>query len=145
MPALTTEIHTRVARLLGGTPELRSIPVLVRQPKETLSDIYAAVAQLKLGCFVFPPLITQVRPNSKSLFAEEIEVRVSCFENPLLNDTTLSVQDLVRIALATLHHADLQLEAAGVLYARERPVEEQQDDTLIVYDIVFLTCGAPTG
>lgn len=142
MKSLVSTLQERIAGRLSGLADLRGCAsVLARQPKQTLNDIDAAIAQLKLGVFVFPPLFRQVRPNSTGLYAEEIEIRLSCFENPALNDTPTDVHRLIEIVLYHLHLWDPGLDNVTQLYATAAPVQDASTETLVVYDVVFTCSG----
>jgi hypothetical protein len=142
MASLIQDLQTRVTARLSSAESLRSLPILARQPRQTANDIEAAIAQLKLGVFVFPPLIGKVEPNMRSLYANEVEVRVAIFENPILNDSPLSAYDLVERILVLLHQWDPQLTNASPLHARDRSVEDRSDENLVVFDLLFLCSGA---
>lgn len=144
MSSLIHALQAAVTDRLRRLPEMQGLPVLARQPKQTLDEIEAGLAGLSLGYFVFPPLYRQIRPNSTGLFAEEIEVRVSCFENPALNDGALDAYRLVELCLYHLHHwqpLGSALPLVSMLYAREQPVSDTSTADLVVFDVVFSCSG----
>jgi len=126
---------------LGRIPELAGLPVVARKPKQTLNDIESALAGLKLGFFVFPPLLRQVRENSTGLFADEIVVRVSAFENAALNQGPLDAYQLVELGLFYLHHYELKIPGVSMLYAKDTPVTEESTPELLIFDILFACSG----
>lgn len=141
MASLILQIQERITDRLSRVPELAGLPVIARKPKQTLNEIEAQLAGLSAGLFVWPPLLRQVRPNSTGLFAEEIEVRVSAFENAALNTGELDAYRLVELALFYLHHCDLKITGVSMLYAKESPVTEESTSELLVFDMTFACSG----
>lgn len=141
MASLILDIQERITDRLTRIPELSGLPVVARKPKQTLNEIETALAGLSLGFFVWPPLLRQVRPNSTGLFAEEIEVRVSCFENAALNTHELDAYRLVELGLYYLHHYDLKITGVSMLHARETPVSEESTPELLIFDLTFACSG----
>lgn len=138
MESLIYRLQDQVADRLR---RLNRAPVVARRPRQTESDLDAELAQVALGFFVFPPLLRQIRPNSTGLFAEEIEIRVSCFEQPSVNNTPLTAYHLVELGLYQLHHWQPALDLVGMLYAREQPVADTSAGELTVFDLTFVTSG----
>jgi hypothetical protein len=142
MASLIHELQTRITDRLARLPELAGLPVLARQPKQTLDEIEAALSGLSLGFYVFPPLYREIRQNSTGLFAEEIEIRVSCFENPALNTGELDAYRLVELALYTLHHwQPTGLAGVSMLFAKSSPVQDASTAELVVFDCLFACSG----
>lgn len=141
MASLILSIQERVVDRLRRIPELGGLAVVTRKPKQTLSDLEKEISTLTAGFYVWPPLLSQVRPNSTGLFVETIEVRVSAFENVALNNSHVDVYRLVELGLYYLHHCELKIEGISTLYATEEPVQEESNAEQIIFDLTFACAG----
>lgn len=78
---------------------------ILRQEGQLLSDIDAGQSQLKMACFVYPPLPGDANPNSPSLEMTESSLRITWFEHyELTKDYSIHIDRFAIETLRILHH-----------------------------------------
>jgi len=140
---LVAPIQEAVFSALRARVALHDVTILKREPKQTASDIDAAIAGLKLYIFVFPPLLLEPIPSPGPYF-DKIQIRVACAENPVLNDTPLDAYQLVEIAHQILNGLTFTgLQGVNALVP-SNPATEPVEDENVRFDILYQTSGGLT-
>lgn len=141
-------VRDAVFDLLRARAILQDVTVLRREPKQIASDIEAALASLKLCLFVFPALLLEPNANGNpGPYFERIQIRVQCIENPVLNDTTCDVYQLVEHVHWILNGVTLTgVEAvkSASLFPGKPATVEVDDPSYNVFDVIYETQGGLT-
>jgi hypothetical protein len=141
--AIIRPLQALIEPHLAQDPRFAPATVIVRRPKQTLSEVETALAQLKLALLIFPPLIVRLNGNVPG-WADDIEVRVRIVESPVLNDSGTDAYDLVEgLHAALMLHQFPQADDCDFtpLVPDAQPTREIDDPDLVVFDIVFHTSG----
>ena len=142
---LVAPIQDAVFAALRARAALHDVTILKREPKQTSSDIEAAIAQLKLYAFVFPALLLRPNPNQPGPYFEKIQLRVRVAENPVLNDTTLDAYQLVELVHWVLNGLPFTgLTGVNALIPSEPATEPVDDPDLVAFDILYETSAGLT-
>lgn len=142
--SLILPLQEAVSGRLSNSGLVRPVAVVARRKGNVRNEIEAALAQLGLCLFVFPPLLRQIRPNSTGLFAESIEIRVRVIENPVLNKQAENAWSLVESTLYLLHHWSPGVVGVNQLHALSDAVRDVEDEQRVIFDCLFATSGGYT-
>ncbi len=142
---ITTAVRDALAALLAADSELTSTgaKVVARRPKQLVSEIQKAVAQLTLGVVVLPCEIVRVNANCSPPLVDELRVSLVVSESPL--NSGPEAEQIAELLLVKLHGA--ALTAVGpecVLYADERPWRTAETQAgLNLVTVSFRCLGLP--
>lgn len=119
------------------------VPVVGRRKGVITSDIEAAVATLGACIYVFPARVRRVNKNLPGPYAESVLVRFRVIENPALNETLPDAYELAEMLLVDFSEVDLRqvdgLAGINPLVPFDDGIEEQLDETNIIFDVTFET------
>ncbi len=134
-----------VASLQAYAP-LAGVDILARKPKETFSDVFASIAQLKTAIFVYPPMLKKMSANLPG-YASEIEVRFELSENPVINDGDLNAYGMVERLLfwaagtGAIQFTDSNSYTYNPLVPADPCVRPLADPERVTFEILFSTDG----
>lgn len=142
---LTKEIQDAVVGALAPLAGLAGVPLIGRRRGIITNDIEAAVAQIGVVVFVFPPLPTEVNPEAPGPYIDRYEIRVRVMEAPALNATLPDAYELAEHILRALHHLCLPAVPGGnPILAARTPIVEIDDPERLIFDLIFsVSTGYP--
>lgn len=142
---ITTSVRDALAALLSADSDLTATgaKVVARRPKQLVSEIQKAIAQLTLGVVVLPCEIVRVNANTMPPLVEELRVALTVSESPL--NSGPEAEEIAELLLVKLHGSSLP--AVGpecVLYADERPWRTAETQAgLNLVTVSFRCVGLP--
>lgn len=127
--SLVKELRAAIVERLENTPNLRGVPVIVRQPGNIQAKIEEGLAA-GLGCclVVFTPRIARVEQNAPGPYFRALKVRVKAIENPLLErpEGAPDAEELIEFIFTALHlwQPRVQDRLMNALFADDPPTTE---------------------
>jgi hypothetical protein len=124
---------------------LSDVTVLMRQPGQIQDAVDAAIAQLAVCLYVFPPLLLTANANNPGPYFDRIQIRVRCIENPVLNATGLDAYQLVELAHWSLNgQQPTNVDGVNPLAPDPNSTREIDDPQLVIFDVLYNTSGGLT-
>ena len=92
----SADLQLAIEELLSAQGALRvPVEIVKRRTKNLADEIAAAAANKGLCIYVMPPLPTKADPWQPFVFFTGAEIRISIFEQPVMNTTGADAYDLV--------------------------------------------------
>lgn len=134
----TTEIPVAVLDLLKHADGIPArIEFIERKEKSIENDIEASLAKLGACMFVMPVKPLEVQEGADFIFVKRGELRVRIIVDPTLNETGMDSPELAAQARLALHGSNPGNLLADNLRLANPPVEEVEDPSAVVIDLIF--------
>lgn len=134
----TTKIPIAALDLLRRAEGIPAgVEFIERKEKTIENDIEAALAKLGVCMFMMPVKPLEVQEGADFIFFRKAEVRVRVIVDPTMNDTGMDSPELAAQARLAIHGTNPGDLFEDNLRLANPPVEEVEDPTAVVVDLVF--------
>lgn len=132
-------IQTALAEALKAHPGLPAkLEVIARRSHAVANNIEAALGKLGICLYVLPPMPKRAtRTECAIVFLESVEIRIRIIEQPQLNLTGTDAWDAMEQVILAIQGTNPGALFACPLTLSSRPVEDAEDKTTRVFDVIF--------